>query len=155
LSAFVLNSNELDEASLKSIREWMKNFPITEGNVNAVIRVYKITGDPADLEPLRSLLVKGDDRFKTYLLSELVHLDIQEFIELSLDHLAPRRLYKGWSSRKSVGNLILELLKVRHNDERVLLYARQWLRIRPNDYEHSVYKQIAEIVETAGHQGES
>lgn len=152
VSTFILKANEIDEKSLKSVREWMKSFPITQDNVSAIVKVYKITGDRQDLEPLIALLDKGNSSFKSYLLSELAHLDISELFEITLDHLAERRLYKGWSSRKVVGNLILELLKVRPKHEQVLNQAKEWLKVRPNDYEHSAYKQILDAVKKAEYQ---
>lgn len=147
MSALILSADEFDDAALAEIRKWTENFPIMEKNLKAVFHVFKITSDPADLEPLKKMLPKVGLKFKALILSELVTSGLQEFIDLSLQTLRVRRLYKRWDySRNTVGGLILELLKVQPDNEEVKKHAEGWLKISLDETQSKMFQAISNAI---------
>ncbi len=148
MSALILSSDEFDDEALTEIRKWTENFPVMEKNVKAVFHVFKVTSDPADLEPFRKLLPKVGLEFRALILSELVTTGLQEFIDISMQTLRVRRLYKRFEySRNTVGGLILELLKVQPDNEEVKRHAEGWLKISRDESQSDMFKAISNAVE--------
>ena len=86
--------------------------------------------------------------FKELILGGIVLSDEDEIVGIALEALNGPKLLRRWNIvHKYQGALILQMLKAFPKNKDLKAHAESWLAIRPDKFEHKIFKELTRILQ--------